>query len=326
MDSKAPDTRGMEQPFPLIKEFIVIYKESRSQPIVMIGNTPSDALAHGLEPLRLGYEEVMLSTMHQNISTLVQRKMRLQALQSALEYACNWAFVTGYKIVFDARIGLTPVAGSVSMTLAVFLSFSTPKTDTPATYATGHQTRWTVQATTIQEYEDAAGTEGASPSQQGAKTKTSGISRATKRWVVERVLHLLMRCYGRTPFPRSIWFMEDCSDGSAPTLLLPYTLNLANDDHKNINDSMKRITRQVAGSVPVANPSDDGEEMGSNSSKENTSDSGKEFMENRHLDQNNGGLEAWTSADFQLPGCERGSSATLDGEDSDQDNGGLKLE
>jgi hypothetical protein len=250
MDSVSSDVRGVGQSFAALRIPSVLDSKS-SQPIVVIGKIPSDAIAHGLEPLLLGYEEIMLSPMNENVATLVHHKMRLQALQSALDYACNWAFATGYKIVFNSRIGLTPVHGGEQMNLAVFLSFHPPEeytgTDTPHSYPTRYRTRETAQTATVQECGGSAEMGRASAPQQGATAAAAnGMSRATKRWVAGRILHLLLRCCGRTAFLQSLWFMEDPADGRPDILLLPYTLNMPDNDSKATNDSTNQNTQHSA--------------------------------------------------------------------------------
>ncbi|KAI0421004.1 hypothetical protein F5X98DRAFT_371487 [Xylaria grammica] len=92
----------------------------------------SDAAAHGLEVDSLGVEEVVVAALHKDISKLIIRDQgdapegtrddrELAGLARALDHACNWAFVTGYKKLFDARLGVE--AGSTNPRLIAYLSF-----------------------------------------------------------------------------------------------------------------------------------------------------------------------------------------------------------
>lgn len=198
----------------------------------------------------MGFEEDMLAQIQKKIYKLYRNGCQRAALERALNYACSWAFVTGYKIIFDARIGLF-YEDSKHLHIAIFLSFkdinnlgtAIPQ-DTSSTGGTS--------------FMDSTGgqprPENVSTSQLGGSIEPKAASSITKRWVASRILHLMLRCYGSTTFPKELWFMEEWKDDRRPFLLLPYLLGVRDSENlirrsvksrrliiKAIEDSMESV-------------------------------------------------------------------------------------
>lgn len=114
----------------------------RYPPAAMIGATPLNAIANGLEPLLLGFEDILLSSLQEQMYSmgLADERHNVASLDFALDYACQWAFVTGHRIVFDARVGLTPAFGSTHFLInAVFFDFNLDDaSDSGSSYTTVH--------------------------------------------------------------------------------------------------------------------------------------------------------------------------------------------
>ncbi|KAJ8131992.1 hypothetical protein O1611_g1636 [Lasiodiplodia mahajangana] len=190
-------------------------------PVAAFDKTPSDAIAAGIEADILGFEEITLDGIHRKILKLNRRGCQLKALRHALDHACRWAFITGYKRRFDARVGLLPAVPGRPQYLAIFFSFDLP----PASHIVDLENRsvtgsesWVVNPSGLAQQETK------SAAQPENKMETKGMSLATKHWVAERILRLLLRIYRDITFPKRIWFMEDWGAGKPAFLLMPYSM------------------------------------------------------------------------------------------------------
>lgn len=181
----------------------------------------------------MGLSEEIRTEYHKQVADLSSLGDHDKALQKALGFACIWAFVAGYKIVFDARIGVLPVYPRRHLT--IFLSF--PKTidmssiedvvvksepEDPVDKSGLEE--GDCSAENVQLVGNKAGevqAEVAETQQNGWEVQYKHMPNAIKRWVAEVLLHMMLRCYGSITFPGIIWVMEDWVDDKPPSLLLP---------------------------------------------------------------------------------------------------------
>ncbi|KAI0105062.1 hypothetical protein GGR51DRAFT_572095 [Nemania sp. FL0031] len=217
---------------------------------VAFDQTPSDAVAAGIEADILGFEEVTLSEIHSEVFKLNGKGHRLEALRHALNHACKWAFITGYKSRFNARVGLLPAGSGHPQYLAIFLSFNL----IPApTYGTANPKNINVAGTGPYTVNPS----GLAPpatilaAQPTNKTEVKGMSQDTKYWIAERILRLLLRIYGDVTFPRRIWFMEDEEAGKPASLLMPYSMGAPGSGtlQRSTDKAYNRIVMQINNST-----------------------------------------------------------------------------
>ncbi|KAI1155080.1 hypothetical protein F4825DRAFT_447808 [Nemania diffusa] len=201
---------------------------------------PREAIAAGLQADLFAAEEIMLEGIRRKVRKLRTRGDQLKALKMALDHACRWAFVTGYKIVFDARIGLH---GNY---IAIFISFNPPLFDHRADHedasAAGNGPLM-VDTGELAQLDTAPAINPETP------TKSKVTSSAIKRWVAGQILQVLLRIYRDLTFPRRIWFMEDWEDGKPSSLLIPYTLSVrgAPNIMRKSDKAEDRIIAQIKG-------------------------------------------------------------------------------
>ncbi|KAI0453037.1 hypothetical protein F5B21DRAFT_505759 [Xylaria acuta] len=216
--------------------------------------TPSEAIAYGIEPDILGSAQEIVTEFRKEIFDLSELGHHDKALDEALKYACTWGFVTGYKIVFDARIGVLP--NGEDPHLAIFLSFMVANTDDTSQPEGGHSSAGSVKSVGNDAGQVRAPV--AETLQHGQRKEDKGMSYATKRWVAQHILYLMLRCYGSITFPKSVWFVEDWVGSSPPCLLLPYALTVA-DRFGRAEKIRERIIEQISISTAPANPTHEDE-------------------------------------------------------------------
>ncbi|KAI8952942.1 hypothetical protein F4801DRAFT_598807 [Xylaria longipes] len=215
----------------------------------------SEAKAHGLEQDVLGSTQEVLTEFHKKILDLSALGHHDKALEEALNYACTWGFVTGYKIVFDARIGVLPNGGDSHLT--IFLSFMAANTVTTSTPEEGDSSTGNTQSAGNNARLVEA--ESAETPQHDQDSEDRGLSYAAKRWVASRILDLMLRCYGSDTFPKKVWFVEDWVGNSPPCLLLPYTLSVP-DRFGRAEKVRERIIEQISISTAPASQSPEDEQ------------------------------------------------------------------
>lgn len=205
----------------------------------------------------MGFEEIMLAEIHEKVHKLHRRGRQQEALEQALEYACTWAFVTGYKIVFNVRIGLHTVltVNRKCRHLVVFMSFedinnrsTTIPQDTNSTAGTSFMGNAGAQRQP----------ENTSVGQPGVERERKDVSIITKRWAAERILRLMLRCYKGVPFPSKLLFAEERKHDPRPLLLLSYALGAHNCKNlrKRSAHARNRIIKAIKTSMESANASE----------------------------------------------------------------------
>ncbi|KAI0182330.1 hypothetical protein EV127DRAFT_488215 [Xylaria flabelliformis] len=190
----------------------------RHRQLELSGTAPHEAIKYGLEEDVLGVTRDLLDGIHEEVLDWSDFGLHDMVFQKALNYACTWGFVTGYKSVFDARIGI--FRHNDIPELAIFLSFTVADTIETSKPKEGDSSAGTARLT---ENDDGQGRVGvAETPQRDKRGRDIGIPESVKRWVAKRILDLMLRCYGSVRFPTSVWFMEDRVGSSPPGLLLPY--------------------------------------------------------------------------------------------------------
>ncbi|GAP86770.1 hypothetical protein SAMD00023353_2101140 [Rosellinia necatrix] len=190
-------------------------------------DNPVYSISAGLERESLAYEETMLSIINESLSRLNNVGSQLMGFRVALNHACKWCFVIGNGSVFTASIRLHRV-GHMDV-IAILFSFHNINASAMANHNI-----------------DPALPEGR------LMEAPLAMSQATKSWFALQILHLMLACYGRVPFPDRVWFMEDGVDGSPPALLLPYTFNSQGDNNlrRRVSGSRKSIIKQLGEPMP----------------------------------------------------------------------------
>ncbi|TRX92365.1 hypothetical protein FHL15_006751 [Xylaria flabelliformis] len=179
---------------------------------------PYEAIEYGLEEDVLGEAKDLLDEIHEVVLDWSDFGLHDVAFEKALNYACTWGFVTGYKSVFDARIGI--FCHNDKPELAVFLSFMVADTVDTSKPKDGGSSAGTARST---EKNAGQGRVGVAETLQHDKRKGDmGMPESVKRWVAKRIFDLMLRCYGSVRFPNSVCFMEDWVGSSPPGLLLGF--------------------------------------------------------------------------------------------------------
>ncbi|KAI1196714.1 hypothetical protein F5X97DRAFT_304548 [Nemania serpens] len=191
----------------------------------------------------------MLAEIHEKIHKLHHLGFQQTALEQALDYACTWGFVTGYKVVFDARTGIF-TENSEHIHLAVFMSFT--GINKSSTAAPQHTTS-TGGTSSMDSTSEQPRPENASTAAIGGTRERKAVSSLTKSWVVGRILHLMLRCYGSTSFPKELWFMEESGDDRPPSLLLPYSLSVRSCE--NLVKRSVKARRRILNQIELSNAS-----------------------------------------------------------------------
>ncbi|KAI1112241.1 hypothetical protein F5Y14DRAFT_463716 [Nemania sp. NC0429] len=218
----SPPTTGVDNPEFSDGSSVTEGAEDRpKEPVLIAHATPIAAINDGLLADSLGFENFMIAEIYNRVRKSHRKGYQHSALEQALDYACQWAFVTGYKSVFKVRIGLFADAVGFSH-LAVFMSFDKDMNQG--------------SSVALQDTSSSGGpslmdsTGGQPPQGKPSATQPSGgveskdVSNITKCWAAGRILGLMLRCYGDIAFPKELWFMEEWKDDQRPSLLLPYSL------------------------------------------------------------------------------------------------------
>ncbi|KAI0553151.1 hypothetical protein F4679DRAFT_580821 [Xylaria curta] len=176
---------------------------------------PCGAIEYGLEE-DVCVTEDLLAKIHEEVLDWSDLGLHDIAFKKALKYACTWGFVTGYKSVFNARIGV--FHNEDTPELAIFLSFMVADTANTSKRKKNDRSAGTARFT-----EDNAGQGQTGVAETLQRDQDDiGMPDFVKRWVAKRILTLMLRCYGSIRFPKSVWFMEDWIGSNPPGLLLPY--------------------------------------------------------------------------------------------------------
>ncbi|KAI1758047.1 hypothetical protein F4782DRAFT_524743 [Xylaria castorea] len=228
----------------------------------MTGTTPTDAIASVLEEDVLGETQELLAEIHEEIFDWSDFGLHDMAFEKALKYACTWGFVTGYKIVFDARIGVWPVGSDSG--LAIFLSFKV--TNTTDTSGTDENDNSEGTARLVGNNVGRVQAEATETLQHDQDRGDKGVSQSTKLRVAQRILYLMLRYYGSITFPKSVCFVEDWVGNSPPCLLLPYVSDQLGRAEKVRECIIEQISIFTA---PAANQSNEDEQQAMDMYSEN---------------------------------------------------------
>jgi len=184
----------------------------------VIGHVPEEAVANGLVPNPTGFDIPMLKAVNQRVKWLTYDRRRLEALRYVLEYACDWVFKkASYENVFIPRIGTIQTGASTQV--GVFLFFGPHFFDPIPTSEFNRKTD-PAKRSPFPEFVFRGASEHNPLSPDLAENQ--GLSYPTKCWVAYRLMHIIAKCYGKTPLPKSIWFMEGHVEGQGYTPLLPW--------------------------------------------------------------------------------------------------------
>ncbi|KAI1131102.1 hypothetical protein F5Y10DRAFT_262486 [Nemania abortiva] len=228
-----------------LEDFDSAHPDFANANYVVADPAPSEALAAGLEPDTLSFSNTVLYGLNEEVSALHDRGRQLQALTRALDQACSWAFVIPSQRKFDARIGLLPVNLWGTQHVAIFFSFQAVMPTNPTVYhgntdATGSGPS-TINPALLSQLGPVAAV------QPRNEIEVTGLSLATKRWVAERILRMLLRIYGGVAFPNRLWLMEDLGGDKAPFLLVLYTMGVYSDGPlgRRAYKAVRRIIEQI---------------------------------------------------------------------------------
>ncbi|KAI1813447.1 hypothetical protein GGS20DRAFT_599118 [Poronia punctata] len=200
----------------------------------IVGNIPFDAEAFGFTPLMGGFDPLNMSMAMTQIEDLHKAQNRLGSLRYALMYACEWAF-PNFEALFVPRIGIVHAR---DVEIGIFLSFEPGKsTSTMSSEFDGEKISDMPEFVYRGDCSPTLGDPGAS------LLPTYGPSRETKNFVAQRLLHLILRCYGPTPTPKTLWFVEVLPEAKGYVCLQPYRAPAYDSNKRDANIAATRRIR-----------------------------------------------------------------------------------